>query len=303
MRASGLLWGIVFIVLGGLVLLHNLNILDVDWYIVWKCWPLLLIFWGISLLMKKEGSRWYTVAFIIFMILMLVAAVAAFEWFNGDRDDHWDFRWSDATNQTFSEPYEHTIERASFSLESGAGKFFIDGTTDQLIEASTQVSFGRYAFHHSRSDDAANLSLSLKGRSRGWNFGRMRNRADIKLNAQPVWDIDVGVGASAIDFDLTPYNVSRLRIDAGAASLKVKLGDRSDETRVRVHAGASSLRIEVPSSAGCEVRTNTALSGKSFHGFEKISRGNYQTENFDNAAKKIYIDVDAGVSSIKVERY
>ncbi|MBI3587166.1 MAG: hypothetical protein HY088_08560 [Ignavibacteriales bacterium] len=303
MRTSGLFWGIVFLVLGGLVLLHNLNVLDVDWYIVWKCWPILLIFWGISLLIKKEGSRWYTVAFIIFIVLMLVAAIAAFEWFDGNIDDHWDFKWGDATNQTFSEPYENTIERASFTLESGAGKFFIDGTTDQLIDASTQLNFGRYAFNNSRSGDAANVSLSLKGRSSGWGFGRVRNRADIKLNVQPVWDIDVGVGASAIDFDLTPYKVSRLRIDAGAASLKVKLGDRSDETRVRVHAGASSLRIEVPSSVGCEVRTNTALSGKSLHGFDKISRGNYQTDNFDNATKRIYIDVDAGVSSIKVERY
>lgn len=303
MRVSGLFWGIIFLVLGGLVLLHNLNILDVDWYIVWKCWPVLLIFWGISMLIKKEGARWYTVAFIIFIVLMLVAAVAAFEWLNGNIDDRWDFKWSEATDQTFTEPYENTIERASFTLESGAGKFYIDGTTDQLIDASTQLNFGRYAFNHSRSSDAASVSLSLKGRSRGWNFGRMRNRADIKLNPQPVWDIDLSVGASGIDFDLTPYKVSRMRVDAGAASLKVKLGDRSDETRVRVHAGASTLRIEVPLSVGCEVRTNTALSGKSLHGFDKTSRGNYQTENFDTAPKKIYIEVDAGVSSIRVERY
>jgi hypothetical protein len=51
------------------------------------------------------------------------------------------------------------------------------------------------------------------------------------------------------------------------------------------------------------VRLQTALSGKRIRGFEKISSNRYQTSNFDEAARKIYVDVEAGVSQITVERY
>jgi hypothetical protein len=85
--------------------------------------------------------------------------------------------------------------------------------------------------------------------------------------------------------------------------MKVRLGDKSEETRVKVKTGASSTTIEVPESVGCEVQLETALSGKRIRGFDKISGSRYQTSNFESATKKIYIDVSAGVSQITVERY
>ena len=85
--------------------------------------------------------------------------------------------------------------------------------------------------------------------------------------------------------------------------MKFRLGSRAEETRVKIKTGAATTSIEVPESVGCEVHLQTALSGKRIRGFDKISGNRYQTSNFESAAKKIYIDVSAGVSEIRIDRY
>jgi len=72
---------------------------------------------------------------------------------------------------------------------------------------------------------------------------------------------------------------------------------------VSVDAGASDINIFVPNGSGCKIFTDGALSSKHFSDFEKIDSDNYETENFKEAANKIYIEIDCGVSSISVERY
>jgi hypothetical protein len=110
------------------------------------------------------------------------------------------------------------------------------------------------------------------------------------------------VGASSMDIDLSPFAVERLVVSAGAARVRLSLGDKAEVSRVSVKSGASSLQIQVPDSVGCEIRAETPLSSKNFQGFTKVSSGVFQTDGFENAARKIYIDVHAGVSSLSVKR-
>jgi hypothetical protein len=44
------------------------------------------------------------------------------------------------------------------------------------------------------------------------------------------------------------------------------------------------------------------LASKQFVGFEKVESGLYRTENFSQASRKIFIDVEAGVSRVRVTR-
>jgi hypothetical protein len=125
----------------------------------------------------------------------------------------------------------------------------------------------------------------------------------MNLNPEPIWNMNFDIGAAAIDFDLAPYKVSTMKLDMGAASLDLKLGDKYPETILDVDAGASSIEILVPDSSGCEIKANVSISSKDFRGFKKMSSGLYRTENFDTAKNKIYIRLDAGVSSIDVSRY
>ena len=128
----------------------------------------------------------------------------------------------------------------------------------------------------------------------------MNNQARIRLNPLPVWDMRFEVGASSMDVDLSRYAVERLVVSAGAASINLTLGDKVKEARVSLKSGVSSLRLHIPDSVGCEIRAETPLSSKDFRGFTKVHSGVYQTDNFERSAKKIYIDMHAGVSSLSV---
>ena len=105
-----------------------------------------------------------------------------------------------------------------------------------------------------------------------------------------------------MDFDLTPFNISKLNIEMGAASLHLKLGVPQNETKIIIDAGASSMNISIPRSVGSEIDADISLSSKKFSGFNKIESGLYRTPNFDVAVKKIFFDISSGVSSIKISR-
>jgi len=299
MRLSTLFWGVLLVIIGGLFLLNNLGILNVNWDTIWRLWPMILVFWGLSILVGKQRPPWYVVALMVLLIFFMIAAAATSGWFHRD----FDFVAGEGYQQKFEEPLAPKTQKATFRLQSGAGRFFIRDTTMQLIKAETEVNFGKYVISREQSDNSTYVTLDLRGRSKGWNFGGGHNRVDVQLNSTPSWNIYIEVGAASGNFDLSPFKVEELRIDAGASSMKVRLGDQSEETRVKVKTGASSTSIEVPESVGCEVRLETALSGKRITGFDKISKNRYQTSNFETAVKKIYIDVSAGVSQIRVDRY
>jgi hypothetical protein len=142
------------------------------------------------------------------------------------------------------------------------------------------------------------------GKKSVFRFGDdYKNKVDISLNTNPVWDMNFDVGAASMDFDLTQFRVRNVSVDMGAASITVKINDLYPETEISVDAGASDINIFVPKQSGCKIITDGALSSKHFSEFNKIDSDNYQTENFSEAANKVYINIECGVSSISVERY
>jgi hypothetical protein len=132
---------------------------------------------------------------------------------------------------------------------------------------------------------------------------KFKNRVDIALNEKPIWDINIDGGASAMNLDLTKFKIENIYVGMGAASLDVKLGTLSDKTRLNIEAGASNIDILVPDEVGCQVLTDDVLSSKNIHGFIKIDSGLYRTAGFDETGKKVFIEIDCGVSSINIRRY
>ena len=87
------------------------------------------------------------------------------------------------------------------------------------------------------------------------------------------------------------------------ASVDIKPGDKQDRVDVDIESGVASVKIKVPESIGCEIKMDGALNAKDFDNFEKIKGGVWQTKGFDKTTKKIYLNVDSGLSSLKVDRY
>jgi hypothetical protein len=300
MKTGRLFWGVMFVAIGALLLMERMGLFYVEWGWIWKFWPLILVVWGaVILLGNKQPGRTIVVILLALGVAVFVLGAFNFGWSWHPRD--WEANTHEV-DQELSQPYDSTVHRASFTFQSGAGTFTLEDTTHQLIDASTRSSFGRYACEVEKMEDLQNVTLKFEGTHRGWWGGRASNWARIRLNPTPVWDMRFEVGASSMDIDLSPFAVERLVVSAGAASVKLSLGDKAEVSRVSVKSGASSLHIEVPDAVGCEIRAETPLSSKNFRGFSKVSSGVYQTDGFENATRKIYIDVHAGVSSLSVKR-
>jgi len=298
MKPGRVFWGSFFLLLGLLLLADRMGYITVQWYAWWRFWPLLLVLGGIALLLRESKLLWIVYAFAGAGLAVVLASVLSFSWVDGDWRGN-----REARQQEFMVPLAETTERASFALESGAGECIMEDTTSALVAATTQCGFGEYQLDQTSTGGQEDVRLTLKGKNARWGLGRMNNRAEIKLNTGPVWDLDLSLGAARVDADLRPYKVERLKLNVGAAKVTLKIGARGSETRVDVNAGASSIKIEVPESAGCEVLVEAPLSSKKFPGFTKTGSGEYRTDNFDGAAQKISIDINAGVSSLKVVRY
>jgi hypothetical protein len=297
MKASRLFWGVFFVVFGLFLLLDKLDVYTIEWGFIWKMWPVLLILWGISIIAGGQRSRWVAAAVFGMGFGLVLVGIFTFGWVDVLAGN------GEVRYQELSEPFDPSITHASFVLQSGAGAFTLKETTEQLVEASVGSTFGDYYMRRDQRHYRERVYLSLDEHGIRWRPGKTEHRAALRLNPKPVWDLDIETGAAKVDFDLSPFEVEQLTIEAGAADVRIRLGERGAETRMTIDAGASSVRIWVPESAGCEVRMDTGLTSKHLSNFERINSGMYRTPNFASADRRIMISVDAGLSSITVNRY
>lgn len=308
MKYSNIFWGVILITLGVLFAMRNLDIFFFSWHSIFRLWPLIFIFWGIAILpVKSMVKLLLTVITVVIGILILTNSPDySTGWFNWKPDVYYydDDRASEDElweNQEFSEAFDPDVGHATLNLDAAAGEFNLKGVTSSLFEFETEGNTGPYSVT-TRNVEGEKVIIDFSHkRFRGGKD--LNNRVRMQLNDNPVWDFNIDVGAARFDLDLTPFKVALVDIDGGASSVDLKLGDRYDKTHVNIDAGASDINIKVPEGVGCEVRTQTILSGKELDGFNKIAKGHYQTPGFSGSSKQIIIDIDAAVSGVSVEIY
>lgn len=298
MKFRNIFWGIILIFFGVLFTMENLNVIDFDWYNMWRLWPVIIILWGISILPVKD---------IIKIALVMVVLGGSIYYMVNDnvkwriQDDNYTEISSKAVNQEFQVPYEDSTTTATFHMEMAAGSLSMYEVTDQLVDFRKSGSLIDYRYIVKQEDGDVDVRI-LMDDDVSYN-SKQKNRIDVKLSPIPVWDLNFEVGAAEVNLDFTSYRIEKLDIEGGAASFNLKLGDLYAETHVDIEAGASSIDLRIPESSGCELKINTVLSGRTITGFEKIDHGLYRTENFDQAENKIYMEVNAAVSSYTIKRY
>lgn len=307
MKTKHIFWGTLFISIGILVLMNNFSTFDLYWGDIWKFWPVVLVLWGITILVKDKffksilaGASGLILALVIFTTFKSAAGVFSDNFWNS-RDFEISMDSSDNI-QHFREPFNSNYKYAYLHFASGAGAFSIAEPTGDLIDATTTGADYDFSVDSDSGDNRVSLDLSMEDHRFNFYHGKLKNKARLSLNTGPEWDMDFEIGAASAELDLSPYKTRNVTIDMGAASLKLKLGSLADESHIKVKGGASAIHIFVPMDAGCDISADINLSSRHFRGFDKLSWNHYQTGNFDSARKKIYLTIDTGVSSVSVTR-
>lgn len=305
MKVQQIIWGLILVSVGGILLLANLGDIDFYWRALWHYWPVILVLIGINMLFSRNNSAagaivagLATCIVIAFLIHKGTASSTLVPLYDESESG---FPRENTRRNMFSEPFLPGTRRAELNISGGASSYLLQSATPALFDANVRQVYGSYSLKKISAGSAEILNFRMNERS-GRRMGE-DNNVILRLNAFPVWDIDVKLAAGSANFDLTRFNVSNLTLEGGAVSFKAKLGQLADVTNIRVKSAAADIDISVPGSAGCRIRTNSGLSSKDFNGFKKESGGIYTTSNFASSSKKIMINIEGAFSNIEVKRY
>ena len=313
MNYKNIFWGLLLIVLGTLFALQNFNYISINWDSIWQFWPLILIFVGINSLVKRDSTAKvgfilglvFLVGFFIFIFTSVSFQSESDNSFNYNDEEKGIFNKKDkkiVNNQNFFQEMDSGVTSAKLNFQGAAGSFDLKQPTSKLFEAKANLSNGEYIMERINNGKDQEITLKLADQNISFN-GKFKNEVTMMLNTKPEWQMDFEFGAGSAEIDLSDYLIKKLSVEAGAASLDLKLGDKSKNQEVVIEAGASSIDIDIPRSAACQITTETGLSSTDFEDFVKISDDLYQTENFSTSPNKIIITLSSGVSSISVSRY
>lgn len=341
-KKSNIFWGAILIVIGFIFLGTNLDWFHLDWsfHEIARFWPLMLIAAGVAAFINHKKSIYNATSALLIAFAIPLGLYTCVDdgvkdfkneisdGFNIDIDDD-DFNFEkddfnfdendsdssssadtittgDRNKQYFAVEMSPEVKEATLNLKGGAAEFDLAESSNRLFEATTLLSFKNgFTLEEENKSDGKTIDFSMKGKNKNFSFGhnKIKNGVMLKLSTAPIWTIDMGIGAGEVDFDFSNYKVRKLNIETGAASIDLKLGDKQDDVKVDIKSGVASVKIAVPESVGCEIRMDGALNSNDFENFDKVKSGVWQSKGYDKATKKIKLDVESGLSSLKVTRY
>ena len=326
MKYERIIWGVVLLFVGGVLLLDNLNVIEFYWRNVWGFWPIFLIIGGVNLLLNRNGSQLGSIVSLAILIIALAFLFVRGQerpqhrgvfWGWKDKNIDTDIDWEDSHNEdtassegvSFAESYNaaDSAKKTILNLSGGGTSFALKETTDSLFQADVKRKKGNFSLTKTTTDTTNTLTFRMNDSRRkgkgNWSFNTGGNEVDVRLNTQPLWVMNLSMGAGDLDFDLTKYKVRTLNFDGGAADLKIKVGELIPITDVNVKTGVANVEISVPQNSGCRIKTHTGLASKDFKGFIKKDDGYYETPNYSSSKNKVFIKLDGGLSNFEVDTY
>lgn len=295
--SSRVFWGFILILVGGLALASNLGMLTWGvWHTLVRAWPVLLILWGLSVLLRPLGRTGALVAAVV----VLAAAVGVVAWAVNTTPASPEL----ATYQ-LDQPLAEGIERVDLGIGFGAGTLVIDAAAPagRLATGTLEyVGFEPDVDYRAQGATAdLDLRLDASGRISGpVNLGSLD--WDIHLSPVPVYALDLDTGACEARLDLSGLKVAEFDLDTGAASTVVTFGDQGLDLAGQIDQGAASLVIRLPRSVGVRFELSSGLGSSNLAsaGFER-SGSEWVSEGYAERATHFVFRVNQGVSSLTVE--
>lgn len=316
MKSDRIFWGLLLIIFGGLFLLQNLGYLSFHFGNLWRLWPLFLIYWGFSALLKqKDGSvnpALYAVQIVILAVLVYFVVKPKVKSTNPHEGLEWQFEQEEteedgATGELRQHDFEvprENVQKASLEIDFGAGSLTLGETTDQLLSVDASTNFGNYSFEHQVKNESAEISLAHNSKKVTFKNGEFENKVNIALHPEVLWTLDIETGASDCNLDLAAHKVQNLELSGGASKMEVKMGQPVGLSKVNIETGASKVVLLVPAAVASKLITETGLTDKAIEGLTKQKDGTYTSANYTEKVDNRYeLRISAGVASIEVKTY
>lgn len=313
MKPARFFYSFFLISTGTLFLLSNFGIISY-FRVTTEIWPVILILWGLSSIINNQIFK-----NIIASISGIIASVilAGFIIDKSPDSESLDIIIDNKEQSynkvdTLSIPYDSTIVKpANLNIDAGAAVISIKGGgTDHLlmlkryINSDSSEKYPQSTFKMLKKvfDGTHTIDLEFGTGIEIFKHNVLQT-SEIRLHPNTLWNINLQGGASMSTLDLSDYKIQSVSLESGVSSVYLKLGNLQQSTKVRFEGGMSTFTAEIPESAGCRIHNESGLSANDFEGFNEISENVYETPGFSKAKQIIEMNIESGVSTIKVKRY
>lgn len=260
---SNLFWGLALVILSGLLLLRELDLIQGSIFSLF--WPVLLILIGISMLLGfflrgKPGSQ----------------------------------------GQAFNVPLDGAAG-ARIKLDHGAGRLdiragassgsLLDGNCDQEVEVRSR-----------KEGSQLDVKLRMAPQFWMWAPGESLDWS-LRLNPETPIRLDIDSGASTSTLDLSGLKITELDLDTGASTTDILLPANAGQTRVDIDTGASTLKLTVPQGVAASIRIKSGLSSIDVDEsrFPKLDGGTFRSADYETSPNRVEITIDSGVGTILIK--
>ncbi|EEG76383.1 toast rack family protein [Dethiobacter alkaliphilus] len=293
MKADRIVLGLGLAVLGLVWFLVNFGVISpVAARELWRFWPLLLILWGVLLILGKgSGLGGCLIGILVFLFFFGGLFGVYLPGIEGPSPG------TETTNVTI--PASDEVENVTLDLRQGAGEVYLSSHAGPDILRASLTGTPRPIIEQEVSDGT--LQVEIKDEAHSWTIGNRTNRWNLELAEDIPTEISLRAGAGRSDLDLSRLQVHDLSVQTGAGDLTVRLGQV--ESQVLVEGGAGSITFYVPDNTGVRLQTSGLLNVSAGEvNLKRLDGGDYESENLDNKAAVVDIEVKAGVGSVNLRR-
>ena len=298
---------LLLISIGVFILLWNLYP-DFDPWPWLRYWPVILIVIGLGKIWDSYYARqhpdrprspWIAgteVAWIILVVLLVLAFWHGRHWHNREWRDSWGERWGEM-HDTQSIDLQGA-KSVDVDLQFPAGRLDLRGGASQLLDAD---------FRYDRSDEKPTVDYSVSGghgqlkvAEPGDNirFGPGNDGWQLRMGGDAAMDFNINIGAGESVLRLGGLNVEHLKVNMGAGRLDLDLtGPRKTNLDADVEGGVGSAMIRLPKDVGVRVNASGGIGSVSSDGLRK--QGDfYENDVYGKTPASIDLTVHGGIGEI-----
>lgn len=264
-------------------------------------WPVIIILIGLSILSRGGFVAGLISVVILLAVLALVGAyafnvsgLAGFGSWQGIS-----LRDSETRQlQEYDISRDASTKQADISIRSGAGQINIGKGGESLVWGELDSDFATLDTNSSLKGNTQSVEIKTNGSWAG--FGGHINDLNVYLNSDVPLKLSVDSGVAKLHADLSDIKVTEFDGHIGASSADLTIGDKVSSA-INLDAGASSVKIHLPRTVGAKVTVQSGLSSRNFTDFKQTDKNTYESDNYNQAEKKVDITLRGGVSSLTID--
>lgn len=290
-------WGILFVLIGGLLLLNNLGVLPWwAWSDILSLWPLLLIAIGVEKIFTRSK-----VEFIAYLSPVALAVIVVWVAFGG-------FSTGDFRLIRHGDAYQYVID-SDPGVKRVKAVFDLDDTDMDLKDTGARLFSSRSSgwravprVEYDLDGDTADLDVSPRINGLRWfriDGRRWAGNWDVALSNKAPVDLTCYGDRADMDLNCRGLLLDNLLVDSRRGNIRVSIGDMSKKVKIRLEGEDADFRLTAPEGSGVRVSGAENTAARLLERLGMIeSDGYYMTEGYDTLSPQIELNLSPDISRL-----